>query len=61
MKTVEAYNKRAREGMLWERLRFHEAMIRAASKNAEVIVERHRAEVERCEQLLGIDQTKGAA
>jgi hypothetical protein len=36
-------------------------MIMAARKNAEVIVERHRAEVQRCEELLGISETKGAA
>jgi hypothetical protein len=61
LKTVKAYNERERQGILWERLRYHEAMIRAASKNAEVIVERHRAEVERCEQALGINDTKGEA
>jgi hypothetical protein len=61
LQTVEAYNARERQGLLWERLRYHESMIRAASKNAEVIVERHRAELQRCEQLLGINETKGAA
>jgi hypothetical protein len=61
MKTVEAHNKRAREGMLWEKLRYHEYMIRAHDATHEAIVARHRAEVERCEQLLGISDTKGEA
>jgi hypothetical protein len=61
MKTVEAYNKRERTSLLWERLRYHESMIRAHTTTHEAIIARHRAEVERCEQLLGISETKGAA
>jgi hypothetical protein len=61
VQTVKRYHEREQRGLLWERLRYHESMIRAASKNAEVVMERHRAEAERCEQLLGISETKGAA
>ena len=58
MKTVEAYNKRERTSLLWDRLRYHESMIMAARKDAEVIVERHRAEAARCAELLGISTTE---
>jgi hypothetical protein len=61
MKTVEAYNKRERTSLLWERLRYHESMIMAHDATHETIIARHRAEVERCEQLLGITDTKGQA
>jgi hypothetical protein len=36
-------------------------MIRAHTTTHEAIIARHRAEVERCEQLLGITDTKGEA
>jgi hypothetical protein len=61
METVQAYNERERESMLWERLRYHEAMIRAHTANHEAIIARHRSASVRCEQLLGISETKGAA
>ena len=61
METVRAYNERERQGLLWERLHYHESMIRAHDATHETIIARHRAEVERCEQLLGINETKGAA
>jgi hypothetical protein len=61
MKTVEAYNKRAREGMLWEKLRYHEALIQSHSSTFELLIGRHRDEVARLERLLGISETKGEA
>jgi hypothetical protein len=65
MKTVEAYNKRQREGMLWEKLRYHEALIQIQSHSStfELLIGRHRSEVERLERLLGItsEATKGEA
>jgi hypothetical protein len=61
MQSVEAHSARGRRGLLWDRLRYHESMIMAARKNAEVIVERHRAEAERCAELLGISTTEGEA
>ena len=58
------YNEREREGILWERLHYHEALVRAHSATFELLIGRHRAEVERLERLLGIhdgEATKGAA
>jgi hypothetical protein len=61
MKTVEAYNKRGRTSLLWERLRYHEALIQSHSSTFELLIGRHRNEVERIEKLLGIADTKGEA
>ena len=64
MKTVEAYNARERQGILWERLRYHESLIQSHSTTFELLIGRHRNEVERIERLLGITSEaieKGAA
>jgi hypothetical protein len=65
METVKAYNERERQGVLWERLRYHEALIQSHSSTFELLIGRHRSEVERLERLLGISETeaieKGAA
>ena len=61
MKTVEAYNKRQREGMLWERLHYHQALIQSHSSTFALLIGRHRDEVARLERLLGINQTEGEA
>jgi hypothetical protein len=66
METVKAYNARERQGILWERLRYHEALVRAHSTTFELLIGRHRSEVERLERLLGItsearEPEKGAA
>jgi hypothetical protein len=61
METVRRYHEKERTSLLWERLRYHEAMVRAHTTTHEAIINRHRAGVERCEQLLGINETKGAA
>jgi hypothetical protein len=61
METVKAYNERERESMLWERLRYHEALIQSHSSTFKLLIGRHRSEVERLEQLLGITDTKGEA
>jgi hypothetical protein len=54
METVKAYNERERQGVLWERLRYHEALIQSHSSTFELLIGRHRDEVERLERLLGI-------
>jgi hypothetical protein len=54
METVKAYNERERQGILWERLRYHEALIQSHSSTLELLIGRHRDEVERLERLLGI-------
>ena len=59
MKTVEAYNARERQGLLWERLRYHESLIQSHSTTFELLIGRHKSEVERLERLLGINKTKG--
>jgi hypothetical protein len=50
---------------LWEKLRYHEALIQSHSSTFELLIGRHRSEVERLERLLGISETeaieKGAA
>jgi hypothetical protein len=61
METVKAYNERQRERMLWERLRYHEALVRAHSATFKLLIGRHRSEVARLEGLLGINKTEGEA
>jgi hypothetical protein len=61
METVRRYHERERQRILWERKRFYEAMIRAHTATQEAIIARHRREVERCEALLGINETEGEA
>jgi hypothetical protein len=61
METVRRYHEKERTSLLWERLRYHEAMVRAHTTTHEAIIARHRAELQRCEQLLGISDTKGEA
>lgn len=61
MPSVEAYNQRSRQGMLWEKLRYHESMIRAHTTTHEAIIARHRTALQQCEALLGINETKGEA
>jgi hypothetical protein len=53
-----------RQERLWERLHWHEQMIRAHDATHQAIVARHRGEVERLERELGITSEatqKGAA
>ncbi len=59
MASVRRYHERERAQTLWEKLRYHEAMMRRHTSTYEFIVGRHRLEVERCEALLGISE-KGA-
>ena len=61
METVRRYHAKEREGILWERLRYHEALVQSHSSTFELLIGRHKSEVERLEKLLGISDTKGAA
>jgi hypothetical protein len=61
MQSVKAYNERAERGLLWERLRYHEALIQSHSATFKLLIGRHRSEVERLERLLGISETEGEA
>jgi hypothetical protein len=60
METVKVYNEREREVILWERLRYHEALIQSHSSTFELLIGRHRGEVERLERLLGIAKLEKA-
>lgn len=61
MASVRRYEALKRTQTLWERLRFHEGQMRRHTRTYELIIAGHRREVERCEALLGISETKGAA
>jgi hypothetical protein len=61
METVKAYDARQRRGLLWEKLRYHEALIQSHSSTFALLIGRHRSEVERLEGLLGINKTEGDA
>ena len=61
MASVRRYQDRQRTRTLWDRLRYHEAMLRAHASTYEHIVRRHRLEVERCEAMLGINEKGDAA
>jgi hypothetical protein len=53
--SVRAHAEKRRRQRLWDKLRHHERMIRVHTTTSEVIVGRHRLEVERCEALLGLN------
>lgn len=60
MESVRRYHGRRRAEALWDRLRWHEQMLEAHSRTFEQIVDKHKAGVSRCEQLLGIkSESKG--
>jgi hypothetical protein len=64
METVRRYHEKERVSLLWERLRYHEALIQSHSSTFELLIGRHKGEVERLEGLLGINDSeaqKGAA
>lgn len=67
MESVRRYNEREREGILWQRLHYHEGQAQRLAVPMEAIIARHHAEIERLERLerlLGIhdgEATKGAA
>lgn len=56
--TVKRYNARQEEGLLWQRLHYHEALVRAHSATFELLIGRHKREVERLEGLLGISEPR---
>jgi hypothetical protein len=64
MESVRRYHEKEREGILWEMLHYHEALVQSHSATFELLIGRHKSEVERLERLLGIndsDAQKGAA
>jgi hypothetical protein len=59
--SVRRFNARQRDEHLWQRLLFHQAMLRSHRENFRQIIRRHKAGVSRCEEMLGIraKQRKG--
>jgi hypothetical protein len=57
--SVRRYRSRRRDERLWERLRYHEAMLEAHTRTFKEILERHKAGVSRCEEMLGIGESRG--
>jgi hypothetical protein len=53
--SVRRHNEKRARQRLWDLLRYHERMIHAHTATSEVIVGRHRLEIERCEALLGLN------
>ncbi len=53
--SVRRYNARRRRETLWQKLNFHQAMLASHTRTFEDLLERHRAGVARCEELLGIE------
>ncbi len=60
MESVRRYHERERQEHLWQRLRFHERMLEAHTATFMEILERHKAGVSRCEQMLGIERKETA-
>ena len=52
--SVRRYEERQVRREWWEKLRYHESMIRSHTANFEAITDKHRREVARCEEMLGI-------
>lgn len=61
MESVRRFHARRRNEDLWDRLRYHEAMLAAHTRAFHEILGRHQAGRERCEEMLGIQakQRKG--
>ena len=57
MESVRRFHDRQRREHLWQRLRFHERQIQNHTATFMEILDRHRAGVERCEAMLGIQAT----
>lgn len=59
MESVRRYHSRSRDERLWERLRYHEAMLEAHTRTFKEILKRHKAGVSRCAEMLGIGESRG--
>ncbi len=57
--SVRRYHSRRRDERLWERLRYHERMLKNHAAAFTEILERHKAGVSRCEEMLGIGESRG--
>jgi hypothetical protein len=54
VESVRRFNARRRNEDLWDRLRYHEAMLEAHTRTFMQLLDRHKAGRERCEEMLGI-------
>lgn len=54
MQSVRRFHAHRRNEDLWDRLRYHEAMLAAHTRTFQQILDKHRVGREQCEQLLGI-------
>ncbi len=57
--SVRRFHARHRNEDLWDRLRYHEAMLEAHTRTFKEILERHKAGVSRCAEMLGIGESRG--
>ncbi len=61
MQSVRRYEDRQHREKLWAKLRFHEAMLRSHSETYEHLIRRHRSELVRVEEMLGLSEKRDAA
>ena len=59
MQSVRVYREKERREHLWQRLRFHERQIQNHTATFMEILERHKAGRARCEEMLGIGESRG--
>jgi hypothetical protein len=57
--SVRRFNARRRNEALWDRLRYHQAMLEAHTATFAEILNRHRTGVSRCEAMLEIQSSNG--
>ncbi len=57
--SVRRFNERQRQQAWWERLRYHERMIRVHTTTSEVIIARHEEDAARCRHALGLIEENG--
>ena len=59
MESVRRYHARRRDAALWDRLRWHEQMLKAHTRTFQALLDRHQVGVRRCEELLEIGESRG--
>jgi hypothetical protein len=59
--SVRRHEERERRQQLWEKLRYHEHMIRSHTATSEAIVGNHREELQWCEAMLGLNGHRESA
>lgn len=57
--SVRRFHARHRNEDLWERLRYHEAMLESHTRTFMQLLDKHRAGVSSCEAKLGIGEDRG--